>query len=313
MKANDDDDPVARPRRLPIPHSTINGVALYHEEGGTGAPLVFVHGGFASAASRRDPPIPLDWSWEHDFARVFRFVWYDRRGCYRSSPADGYDLGTQAADLAALLDHLGIPSAHLIGSSAGGPIAVTFATTHPNRTRSLVLVGTGLNLFPLGDPASDTARSPLAVLRAQGPEAAFDRRPPGVEDTIDPLWEREEAEARGNLTAWLAHQQALADQAARRPRAERIANLAEALRAVGAYVDIDLRPAAARVAAPTLVLHGADDQVSPPAWGETLAAAIPGARLRVFPGAGHGLLFRGSASAAARAAAIAFATEVEDG
>jgi len=290
-----------------MPRVTVNGVELYYEAAGEGEALVFVHGGFASLASALNAPPPHDWTWEHDFARCFRFVWYDRRGCYRSAPpADGYDLENQATDLEALMDRLGIAATHLVGSSAGGPIALLFAATRPSRVRTLILVGTGLALFPQDDPAGATVRQLFATLERDGPEAAFDQRPAGFETSLDALWDREEMAARGRLQDWMERQHALAARARDLPRRERVHRFAVELRNIAAYVDADLRQYARCVAAPTLVLHGSDDRVVPPSWGRELARAIPTAQLRVFPG-GHRLLFRGPMSDEARRAAIEFA------
>ena len=108
-----------------MPKANVNGFEMYYEDGGEGPALVFIHGGFPSLQSALNAPVPYDWGWERDFAQHFHFVWYDRRGCYRSaSPPEGYDLLNQARDLEGLLDYLHIPSTHLIGSSAGGPILV---------------------------------------------------------------------------------------------------------------------------------------------------------------------------------------------
>src|SRR5207247_455456 len=79
--------------------------------------------------------------------------------------------------LRALLDLLGIGRAHLVASSAGGPIGIVFAASYPKRTRALVLAGTALALFPVGDPSSDIVREQIALLDAKGPEAAFAARP----------------------------------------------------------------------------------------------------------------------------------------
>lgn len=159
----------------------INGIELHYEEAGEGPPVVFLHGGFASLANVLRELKPYDWSWEWDFARHFRFVWYDRRGCYRSSlpEDDDFSLTTQAQDLEQLLDRLCISSAHIVASSAGGPIAICFAATRPDRVRLLVLVGTGLNLFPQDDPFSQTLRALIRTLEVSGPEAAYDRGPRG--------------------------------------------------------------------------------------------------------------------------------------
>src|SRR5690348_11637965 len=105
-----------------MPFASVADCRLYYEAGGEGSPVVYIHGGFASLDTVLRELKPFDWGWERDFAAQFHFISYDRRGCYRSSsPETGYDLLTQVADLAGLLDQLQIASAHLIGSSAGGP------------------------------------------------------------------------------------------------------------------------------------------------------------------------------------------------
>ena len=62
-------------------------IRLYYARGGAGVPVVYVHGGFADLATRLGTFSDASWSdhaWEMDFARRFDFVWYERRGCYRS-------------------------------------------------------------------------------------------------------------------------------------------------------------------------------------------------------------------------------------
>lgn len=185
-----------------MPRARINGINLYYEDGGIGAPVVFIHGGFPSLAMKLQDVDEWAWTWERDFAARFHFIWYDRRGCYRSdSPADGYALENQARDLAALLDHLQLDSAHVIGSSAGGPIAIIFAALWPHRVRSLILAGTGLEFFPEeGDPISDIIRRQIELLDEAGVEVAFDARPPRVQTSFESLWRAEEEAARGRLT-----------------------------------------------------------------------------------------------------------------
>jgi pimeloyl-ACP methyl ester carboxylesterase len=203
-----------------------------------GAPAVFVHGGFPFLAFTLEDFDQWTWTWELDFARRFRFVWYHRRGCYRSeAPLDGHGLENQARHLAGLLDHLQVPSAHVVASSAGGPISVVFAARYPQRTRSLVLAGTGLALFPQGEPVSELIGDQIALLERLGPNAAFERcprgveatprraaslfrpwrRPRGVEATLSVLWAHAEAEARRRLAAYLDRRRPL-DERARQVR-----------------------------------------------------------------------------------------------
>ena len=102
-----------------MPVAILDGFEMYYRVAGTGEPVVYVHGGFPSLESALLdlPRDGTDWGWEHDCSDQFQFVSYDRRGCYRSScPEDGYGLLEMVEDLELLLDDLGIPSVHLIGS-----------------------------------------------------------------------------------------------------------------------------------------------------------------------------------------------------
>jgi pimeloyl-ACP methyl ester carboxylesterase len=256
-----------------------------------GTPVVFIHGGFPSLAMKLENL--QEWTWEEGFARHFHFVWYDRRGCWRSpSPAHGYELGNQARDLASVLDHLDIDAAHLVGSSAGGPIAMAFAARWPRRTRSLVLAGTGMELFPESDPVSDLIRDQIAVLDDFGAETAFERRPPDVETSFEILWRPAEEAARGHLDTYRERQDFLAEQARRLPSSERAHYFAVELRSMQAYMERDVRADARRIVSPTLVLHGSDDREVPLALGEEIARTIPGARLHVVSDGGHSLVHR---------------------
>ena len=293
---------------MPSPH--LNGFNLHYERAGQGPPVVYIHGGFASLASRLTPPADYAWDWERAFSEDFDFIEYERRGCYRSGcPEQGYGLPNQTADLEALLDHLKIRRAHLIGSSAGGPIGLLFAATRPKRVRSLTLAGTGLNLFKLpDDPITRVIQAQLDLLEREGAEAAFAARPAGVEASFGALWEQEEMKERGTLEGYLARQAEINQRAAGLEPAVRLRHYAAELRSMGAYIKFDLRPYAAWVKAPTLVVHGTNDREVAVSQGEELARAIPGARLITLAGESHTLIIR---SAKAQERVRQFINEVE--
>ena len=112
--------------------STINGAELAFEVTGNGEPLVMIHGaqGDQSMFSGLAPA----------FASKYRVLTFDQRGSGLSEkPHDEYSVGQLADDTAALMDHVGFDSAHILGVSMGGMIALQFALRHPRKVRRLVL------------------------------------------------------------------------------------------------------------------------------------------------------------------------------
>ncbi len=271
-----------------MPYVRANNIQLYYQEAGVGAPVINIHGGFAGLDTvLRDN----EWDWERTYPDFFRFITYDRRGCGRSaSPDEGYDLVTQARDLAGLMDALQIESAHLIGSSAGGPIAWYFAALYPARTRSLVLVGTALDMFPLGEPGSDLVREQIMLLEREGPEAAFDARPTGIEYTFNELWDEPEAIARGKLDLYRSRVASYRALAAQVPRETRVHYYATELRSMQAYMTSEIRAYAKAVQAPTYIMQGDKDQMATLKDAQDLARTIRGAQVEIFKNGPHSLL-----------------------
>jgi len=117
---------------------TPDNVRLYYEEVGQGAPILFVHE-FASDHRGWEPQL-------REFGKRYRCIAYSARGYTPSDvPADkdAYSYQHVMRDAVAVLDHLKIERAHLIGLSMGGYTSLHVALNHPDRVRSLVLAGTG--------------------------------------------------------------------------------------------------------------------------------------------------------------------------
>ncbi len=274
---------------------TLNGWSMYYEEAGSGPVVLFVHGGFPSLVThlQREQAKTWTWSWECDFARHYRFIWYDRRGCYRSSsPLHGYGFETQAADIADLLDSLHINSVHLIGSSAGGPIAILFAATHPSRVRSLTLAGTGLQLFPENDPIVQIIKDYRRAVSASGVQALLDSRPPKAMASFEALWEQPEYEQRGQLEECLRHEEDLRVRTAAVAPDIRGHFYQIELAAFQAYMEADLQPHAELIRCPSLVVHGNADRMVPVEWGRSLAQSLHGSQLKIVPKGSHSLVQR---------------------
>jgi pimeloyl-ACP methyl ester carboxylesterase len=124
----------------------VDGVTLEYEVAGAGEPVVFIHGTFIA-----DPFRPL--LAEPSLADRYRLIAYHRRGYAGSSRASGpVSVARQAADCRALIRHLGVESAHVVGHSFGGCIALQLALDAPDVVHSLALLEPALMLGASAQP-----------------------------------------------------------------------------------------------------------------------------------------------------------------
>ena len=115
-----------------------DNVRLHYEEVGQGIPLLFVHE-FAGDHRSWEPQL-------REFGQRYRCIAYAARGYTPSAvPADpnAYSYRHVMRDCVAVLDHLGIERAHIVGLSMGGYTTLQVALNYPERVRSMVLAGTG--------------------------------------------------------------------------------------------------------------------------------------------------------------------------
>ncbi len=209
-----------------------------------------------------------------------RLIAPDARGHGASGRAGGpYTTEAMADDVAAVLDAVGWDRAVVVGCSMGGCVAQQVAARHPGRTAGLVLFDTTAWYGP-DAPSAWAARAAKAEAGGMVALAGF------------------------QAARWFT---AAFNQA----RPDRLALWLDAFLAndVGCYAAscamlgaADLRPLLPRIAAPTLVMTGAEDEATPAAMGRAIAVAIPGARFEILPGARH-LLPIERPDAAARAIA----------
>ena len=119
-----------------MPYATLDGIRFHYETQGEGDPLLLINGLSAPAAN---------WLFQvKGLSPHYQVVTFDNRGVGETDMpgASVYPMTQMADDAAAVLDHLGIPKAHVIGHSMGGTIAMELAIRHPQRVRSLALCGT---------------------------------------------------------------------------------------------------------------------------------------------------------------------------
>ncbi|CQD10937.1 lipG [Mycobacterium europaeum] len=186
-----------------------------------------------------------------------------------------YTLEDMADDAAAVLDHLGIADAHIVGASMGGMIAQIFAGRFHERTKTLAVIFSSNNSAFLPPPAP---RALLALLK--GP-------PPGSPREVI----LDNAVRVGNIIGSpryrVPEEQARAEAAEGYDRNYYPQGVA---RHFGAVLGSgSLRRYNRRTVAPTVVIHGRADKLMRPFGGRAVARAIDGARLVLFDGMGHDL------------------------
>lgn len=194
-----------------------------------------------------------------DTGRVLR---YDLRGHGLSDAPEGpYTLEDHSSDLLALLEHLGIAQAVLVGISVGGLIALDLARRWPERVAALVLCDTGARIG-----SEDSWNERMAAIRQGGL--------PEVARTVIARWFTEDFFARCPAEAAGYY-----NMLSRTP-VEGYLGTCAALR------DGDLRPWLEAIRLPALVLCGERDQATPPELSQALANGL-GARLQLIPQTAH--------------------------
>lgn len=244
-----------------MPYADAPGARLYYELHGEGEPLL-LHPGFGCT-------VEIYWANTPALARHFQVIVFDPRGAGRSSVGDGATPLTYADDAAAVLDAAGIASAHVFGTSFGGMMAQHIALEHPQRVRRLVL-------------ACTTAGGPQHVLPPAENMAKF----MAASEITDPVAAVRSTYALNYSDAYVAAHDAdiversLANAELRSTPEGRATQIA----AAQAH---DTQGRLRDITCPTFVAHGTDDGTVPSENGRVLAAGIPDARLKLYPGGRH--------------------------
>src|SRR3712207_3518701 len=120
----------------------VNGVELEYERRGTGEPVLLIHGSHIGASFV--PPLA-----QPSLTDDYMLIRYHRRGFLGSTHAKGpVSIKQQADDARALLEHLNVERAHVVGHSYGGPIALQLAVDAPEYVHSLALLEAALLTVP---------------------------------------------------------------------------------------------------------------------------------------------------------------------
>ncbi len=262
-----------------------NGITIEYEQRGSGVPLLLVMGLGGQLVDWPDGLVDL-------LAQHFRVIRFDNRDSGLSTELTGrppttgqlakavlfrrpldteYVLSDMAQDAVALLDHLGIDAAHVVGISMGGMIAQTIAIEHPARVRSLTSIMSTTGNRRVGQPKwriiAGSLRRPVPT-RATAIDQAIEVFRPLCGPTFD--------EAQFRVMA----QRSI-------DRSYRPAGTARQTAAI--IASPDRTEALHDVRVPTLVIHGLIDPLVRPSGGIATAKAIRGSRLVMFNDMAHDL------------------------
>ena len=251
--------------------TTKDGTQLYYNDWGAGPPVVFSHGWPLSADAFEDQMFFLA-------SRGYRCIAHDRRGHGRSSqPWQGNDMDTYADDLAELTDQLGLEGAVHVGHSTGGGEVARYIGRHgTRRVAKAVLIGAVPPLMLKTD--ANPAGTPLAAFDQIRAAVVADRSKFWTDLSI-PFYgyNRPGAEVSEGVrqSFWLQGM---------------MAGFPAAYFCVKAFSETDLTRDLQAFDVPTLILHGDDDQIVPIAASAMLSSKlVPNARLKIYPGAPHGM------------------------
>jgi pimeloyl-ACP methyl ester carboxylesterase len=248
-----------------MPTMTANGIQIYYETHGSGQPLVLISGlGYGL------------WQWHQmvpGLAEHFQVIVYDNRGAGQSGkPAGPYSAPMMAADLAGLIDGLGVGKTAGLGHSMGGFIAQQLVLDRPDLVSHLILAGTnfgGPNHIPVTPEAlaiiMDTTSDPLTRLKNGITIAAA----PGFPEDQPELF------------------QSIIDYRLTLPVPP---EAYQAQMGVGlglATVESAFEGKLGQVSVPALILFGEHDKVVPVGNADLLAGELTNSQIVILPGAGH--------------------------
>jgi len=248
-----------------------DGTTIYYKDWGKGQPIVFSHGW----------PLSAD-AWEGQMIflaeRGYRCIAHDRRGHGRSSqPWDGNDMNTYAADLAQLVEKLGLKDAIHVGHSTGGGEVARYIGRHgTKRVAKAVLIGAVPPLM-LKTPANPGGL----------PMEVFDGIRAGVLNDRSQFFKELSVPFYGANRPGSKVSQGLRDSFWLQGM---LCGHKAAYDCIKAFSETDFTEDLKKFDVPTLILHGDDDQIVPIGTSALVSSKlVKGATLKVIPGAPHGM------------------------
>jgi len=252
-----------------MPKTNVNGIDIYYEIGGQGEPLILIMG---HGAGHRG------WRFHVGaFKKYYKVITFDSRSLGKTGGrGEPYTIRTLADDTIALMDHLGLEKAHVLGASLGGMIAQEVAINYPQRVMKLVLVST----TPGGWEVSETHPEVLRVMGVKDDPNKVDYRSLDVGKWISVLISLSFNKRLYRMLCLPVAKLYMKSVAGSE-------GLIGQLEAVAGH---DTRDRLHLIEAPTLVMTGTEDRLVAPQHSEVIASGIPSAKLVKVEGGSHAFL-----------------------
>jgi proline iminopeptidase len=255
-----------------MPEATVNGAKLYYVEHGGGTPFIAVHGGLGfDHTYMRHGLRPL----EDDV----RMIYFDQRGNGRSQRVDPETITIPqlSDDVDGLRRELGLDRIGVVGHSYGGFVALQYAISYPDRVSHLICFDTSPGAFePTADELAE--RPDPSWITADVQEAA---------KVLQGAWPTEQEAVRAMMPK-IAPMYIKGDkQLLEKASAEMIFDVQTMARSMQALAGWSVADDLPKIEAPTLVMCGRYDIVTPPECAKRIATAVPGAELVWFENSGH--------------------------
>ena len=243
-----------------MPHAQVNGVKLYYEIHGEGDPVILVCG-LGSQLQSWATQVPI-------YSKHFKVIVFDNRGSGKSDKTEErYLTSDMAEDTAALMEHLEIESAHIVGKSMGGMIAQWLAIHYPEKVQKLVLACSSASRDEVGNEILRMGRD---IATKVGTKA---------------VW---------LMSLYLGYNREYIEENLGSIK-EIMPTLPEDPEVLKGYIGqsyaceghnaLDLLN---QISSETLVILGETDLIASPKHSKVLAEKIPHSELKVFSGVGHG-------------------------
>ena len=246
-----------------------DGVRIAYATSGSGPPLVKTPNWLTHLDYDWESPVWRGW-WQA-LSQRYQLIRFDQRGCGMSGwGVEDISLEASVRDLETVVDTLGLDRFPLLGISRGGPIAIVYADRHPERVSRLILYGT----YAVGQDVKAVTEEQRAANRNL---VTSMRLGWGSDDPAFRLIYAHKFMPEGPLEQWKAFTELQ----------RHTASPENAVRLRMEYAQVDVRPEAARLQVPTLIIHSRDEILRPFEDALELSELIPNSELVPLPSCNH--------------------------